>query len=176
MSVYALGDRRPILPNEGEYWIAPDAQVMGDVMLAHQASVWFGAVLRGDMDRITVGENSNIQDGSVLHADPGSPLSIGKNVTIGHMVMLHGCTIGDGSLIGIGSVILNNVKIGKNCLIGARALITEGKEIPDNSMVLGAPGKVVRLLSDEEGAALRLSADHYVDNWKRYMAGLKKLD
>ena len=176
MSVYALGDRRPILPNEGEYWIAPDAQVMGDVMLAHQASVWFGAVLRGDMDRITVGENSNIQDGSVLHADPGSPLSIGKNVTIGHMVMLHGCTIGDGSLIGIGSVILNNVKIGKNCLIGARALITEGKEIPDNSMVLGAPGKIVRLLSDEEGAALRLSADHYVDNWKRYMAGLKKLD
>lgn len=176
MSIYALDDRRPSLPGEGNYWIAPDAQVIGDVMLAHQVSVWFGAVLRGDMDRIVVGENSNVQDGSVLHTDPGSPLFIGKNVTVGHMVMLHGCTIGDGSLIGIGSVILNNVKIGKNCLIGAKALLTEGKEIPDNSMVLGAPGKIVRQLSDEEGAALRLSADHYVENWKNYLSGLKKID
>ncbi|MEX0838640.1 MAG: gamma carbonic anhydrase family protein, partial [Parvibaculum sp.] len=137
MAIYAIGDARPILPPDGEYWIAPNAQVMGNVKLEKNASVWFGAVLRGDNELITIGENSNVQDGSVLHTDPGSPLTIERDVTIGHMVMLHGCTIGAGSLVGIGSIILNNTRIGKGCLIGANTLIAEGKDIPDYSMVLG---------------------------------------
>lgn len=176
MPVYAIGDARPILPAKGDYWIAPDAQVMGNVKLEKNASVWFGAVLRGDNELITIGENSNVQDGSVLHTDPGSPLTIGPNVTIGHMVMLHGCSIGEGSLIGIGSIVLNNTKIGKGCLIGANSLIAEGKDIPDYSMVLGSPGKIVRTLDKETAEALRLSADHYVENWKRYAAGLTRID
>lgn len=176
MPVYALGNRKPILPAEGEYWIAPNAEVMGNVKLEKNASIWFGAVLRGDNELITIGENSNVQDGSVLHTDPGSPLNIGRNVTIGHMVMLHGCTIGEGSLVGIGSIILNNAKIGKGCLIGANSLIAEGKEIPDYSMVLGSPGKIVRTLEKEMSEALRLSADHYVENWKKYATGLKRID
>lgn len=176
MPVYAIGDRKPILPAEGEYWIAPNAEVMGNVKLEKNASVWFGAVLRGDNELITIGENSNVQDGSVLHTDPGSPLMIERDVTIGHMVMLHGCTIGAGSLVGIGSIILNNAKIGKGCLIGANTLIAEGKEIPDYSMVLGSPGKIVRTLEKEMSEALRLSADHYVENWKKYAAGLKRID
>jgi len=175
MAIYQLGDVKPILPGEGNYWVAPDAQVMGNIELKQNASVWFGAVLRGDNERITIGENSNVQDGSVLHTDMGFPLTIGKDVTIGHMVMLHGCTIGENSLVGIGSIILNGAKIGKNCLIGANSLITENKEIPDNSMVMGSPGKVVRQLSDEEASALALSAHHYVENWKRYAAGLKPI-
>ena len=173
MAIYALGDKTLIKPASGQFWIAPDAQVIGDVELKDKASVWFNAVLRGDNERITVGENSNVQDGSVLHTDPGSPLVIEKNVTIGHMVMLHGCTIGEGSLIGIGSIILNGAKIGRNCLIGANSLIAEGKTIPGNSMVLGSPGRVVRTLSEEEGAALALSAAHYVENWKRYAKEMK---
>ena len=176
MPVYAIGDRKPILPAEGEYWIAPNAEVMGNVKLEKNASVWFGAVLRGGNELITIGENSNVQDGSVLHTDPGSPLTIERDVTIGHMVMLHGCTIGAGSLVGIGSIILNNAKIGKGCLIGANTLIAEGKEIPDYSMVLGSPGKIVRTLEKEMSEALRLSADHYVENWKKYAAGLKRID
>ncbi|MDP1627180.1 gamma carbonic anhydrase family protein [Parvibaculum sp.] len=176
MPVYAIGDAKPILPAEGDYWIAPNAEVMGNVKLEKNASVWFGAVLRGDNELITIGENSNVQDGSVLHTDPGSPLVIERDVTIGHMVMLHGCTIGAGSLIGIGSIVLNNTKIGKGCLIGANSLIAEGKDIPDYSMVLGSPGKVVRTLDKETAEALRLSADHYVQNWKRYAAGLKRID
>lgn len=176
MPIYALGDSRPILPDDDAYWIAPDAQVMGSVTLERNASVWFGAVLRGDNEMITIGENSNVQDGSVLHTDPGSPLTLGKNVTIGHKVMLHGCTVGDNSLIGIGSIILNNTKIGKNCLIGANTLIAEGKDIPDNSMVLGAPGKVIRQLNDEQAATLAFSATHYVENWQRYARELKRLD
>lgn len=168
MAIYALGGTQPILPSQGEYWVAPNAQVMGNVKLARNASVWFNAVIRGDNELISIGENSNVQDGSVLHTDPGSPLTTGANVTIGHMVMLHGCTIGDGSLVGIGSIVMNGTKIGKCCLIGANTLIPEGKEIPDYSMVLGAPGKVVRTLTEEQGAALRLSSDHYVENWKRY--------
>ncbi|MEQ9152998.1 MAG: gamma carbonic anhydrase family protein [Parvibaculum sp.] len=176
MPVYAIGEKKPILPGESEYWIAPNAEVMGNVKLERNASVWFGAVLRGDNELITIGENSNVQDGSVLHTDPGSPLTIEANVTIGHMVMLHGCTIGEGSLVGIGSIILNNTKIGKGCLIGANTLISENKEIPDYSMVLGSPGKVVRTLDKETAAALRMSADHYVENWKKYAAGLTRLD
>jgi len=143
------------------------------VILKKNASVWFGATIRGDNDPITIGENSNVQDGSVLHTDTGYPLTIGANVTVGHKVMLHGCTIGDGSLIGIGSIVLNGAKIGKNCLIGANCLITEGKEIPDNSLVMGAPGKVVREISEDQAKTLAGGAMHYVENWKRYRAGLR---
>lgn len=172
MAVYNLGDIVPELPNDGEYWIAPNAAVIGRVILKKNASVWWGATLRGDNDPIIIGENSNVQDGSVLHTDTGSPLTLGSNVTVGHLVMLHGCTIGDNSLVGIGSIILNGAKIGKNCLIGANCLITEGKEIPDNSLVMGAPGKVVRELSEMQAQVMAAGAQHYVANWKRYRAEL----
>ena len=172
MTVYSLGATTPTLPAQGEYWVAPTASVMGNVILKKNASIWWGAIARGDNDPITIGENSNVQDGSVLHTDLGAPLTIGANVTIGHMVMLHGCTIGDGSLIGIGSIVLNGAKIGKNCLIGAGTLITEGKEIPDNSMVMGAPGKVVREIGEQHAMILQASALHYVENWKRYARDL----
>lgn len=168
MAVYNLGNVTPELPNDDEYWIAPTAAVMGRVILKKNASVWWGATLRGDNDPIIVGEGSNIQDGSVCHTDTGSPLTIGANVTVGHMVMLHGCTIGDNTLVGIGSIVLNGAVIGKNCLIGANCLITEGKEIPDNSLVMGAPGKVVRELSPEQAARMAFGSQHYVENWKRY--------
>jgi len=173
LSVYNLGNVTPELPNDDEYWIAPTAAVIGRVILKKNASVWWGATLRGDNDPIVVGEGSNIQDGSVCHTDTGSPLTIGANVTVGHMVMLHGCTIGDNTLVGIGSVVLNGAKIGKNCLIGANCLITEGKEIPDNSLVMGAPGKVVRELSPEQAARMAFGAAHYVENWKRYRRELQ---
>lgn len=173
MNVYDLGAAAPTLPADDEYWIAPNAVVLGNVVLKKNASIWFGAVLRGDNDPIVVGENSNVQDGSVLHTDTGSPLTIGANVTVGHKVMLHGCTIGDNSLVGIGSIILNGARIGRNCLIGAGALITENKVIPDNSMVLGAPGKVVREVSEQQAMVLAGSAAHYVANWKRYREGLR---
>ena len=176
MTVYSLGATGPSLPVEGEYWIAPNAAVMGNVIMRRNSSIWWGAIVRGDNDPIEIGENSNVQDGSVLHTDIGSPLTIGANVTIGHMVMLHGCSIGDGSLIGIGSIILNGAKIGKNCLIGAGALITEGKEISDNSMVMGAPGKVVREIGEQHAIILQASALHYVENWKRYRAELARAD
>ncbi len=174
MAVYNLGNLVPELPNEDEYWIAPNAAVIGRVILKKNASIWWGATLRGDNDPIIIGENSNVQDGSVLHTDTGSPLTLGANVTVGHLVMLHGCTIGDNSLVGIGSIILNGAKIGKNCLIGANSLITEGKEIPDNSLVMGAPGKVVRELSDMQAQVIAGGAAHYVANWKRYRAGLSQ--
>jgi carbonic anhydrase/acetyltransferase-like protein (isoleucine patch superfamily) len=173
MAVYNLGNVTPELPNDDEYWIAPSASVIGRVILKKNASVWFGATLRGDNDPITVGENSNVQDGSVCHTDHGSPLVIGANVTVGHMVMLHGCTIGDNSLVGIGSIVLNGARIGKNCLIGANCLITEGKEIPDNSLVMGAPGKVVREVSQEQARMLAAGALHYVENWKRFRRELR---
>ncbi len=172
MTVYSLGAVAPTFPEQGEYWIAPTASVMGNVILKKNASIWWGAVIRGDNDPIEIGENSNVQDGSVLHTDLGAPLTIGANVTIGHMVMLHGCTIGDGSLIGIGAIVLNGARIGRNCLIGAGALITEGKEIPDNAMVMGAPGKVVREIGDQHALILQASAMHYVENWKRYVRDL----
>ncbi|MDR3510465.1 MAG: gamma carbonic anhydrase family protein [Caulobacteraceae bacterium] len=173
MNVYDLGAAAPSLPEDGEYWIAPNAVVLGNVVLKKNASIWFGAVLRGDNDPIVVGENSNIQDGSVLHTDSGIPLTIGADVTVGHKVMLHGCTIGDNSLIGIGSIILNGARIGRNCLIGAGSLITENKVIPDNSMVVGSPGRVIREVSEQQAMALTASAAHYVANWKRYREGLK---
>ena len=172
MTSYKLGDRSPSVPIDGEYWIAPTATVLGNVIMQKNASVWFGAVVRGDNEPITIGENSNVQDNSVLHTDIGFPLTIGAGVTVGHLVMLHGCTIGDGSLIGIGAIVLNGARIGRNCLIGAGALITEGKEIPDNSMVVGSPGKVIRTLSEDQLAGIAAGAAHYVENWKRYAADL----
>lgn len=171
--VYDLGSRRVQLPQDGEYWVAPNATLVGNIVLHRNASVWFGAVLRGDNDPIVIGENSNVQDGSVLHTDEGVQLTIGVGVTIGHMAMLHGCTVGDNSLIGIGAVVLNGAQIGRNCLIGARALITENKVIPDNSLVVGAPGRVARVLSEAEIEGLRHSARHYVENWKRFAAEMK---
>jgi carbonic anhydrase/acetyltransferase-like protein (isoleucine patch superfamily) len=173
MTIYSLADKKPQLPPEGEYWIADNAVVVGDVSLKPGASIWFGVTVRGDNDPITIGANTNIQDGSVLHSDPGEPLIIGDNVTVGHMVMLHSCEIGDNTLIGIGAVVLGRAKIGKNCLIGANALITEGKVIPDNSLVMGQPGKVVRELDEGQIQALTASAQHYVQNWKRYVTDLK---
>lgn len=175
MAIYALGDKSPILPPEGEYWIAPDAQVIGNVKLARGVSIWFGVVIRGDNELITIGENSNIQDGSVLHSDEGSPLTIGANVTVGHKVMVHGCTIGDGSLIGIGSIILNRAKIGKHCLVGAQALVTEGKEFPDFSMILGAPAKVAKTLGEDYAAVLQGSADNYMRNRDLFSKQLRKI-
>lgn len=175
MTIYALGDSKPQLPPQGEYWVAPSASVIGNVILHPNASVWFGAVLRGDNDPITVGPDSNIQDGSVLHTDMGSPLTLGRGVTVGHKAMLHGCEVGDYSLIGIGAVVLNGVKIGRNCIIGANALITEGKIIPDNSLVVGQPGKVARERDPAHIAVLQMSAEHYVQNWKRFAAELRSL-
>ncbi len=171
MSVIALGDQVPSLPQPGEYWIAPTATLIGRVTIKKNASVWYGAVLRGDADSITIGENSNVQDGAILHADPGYPLTVGDSVVIGHMAMLHGCTIGDGCVIGIGAIILNGAKIGKNCLIGAGALVTGGKDIPDESVVMGSPGRIVRQLTDDDRQAMAGGAERYVENWRRHAAG-----
>jgi len=173
MALYELDGMAPQIPASA--WVAESAQVMGQVTLGEGASVWFGAVLRGDSDRITVGAGSNVQDASVLHVDSGVPLVVGERVTIGHKVVLHGCTIGDESLIGIGAVVLNGAKIGRNCLVGAGALVTEGKEFPDGSMIIGSPAKAVRQLTPEQIEGLRRSAAHYVENARRYRAGLKKL-
>ena len=163
---YDLKDKKP--KSSGENWVAPNATIIGDVTLEKNSSIWFNAVLRGDIEKNQIGEGSNIQDGSVLHTDSGFPLKVGKDVTVGHLVMLHGCTIGDNRLIGIGAVILNNAKFGKNCIIGAKALITENKEIPDNSLVVGLPGKVVREVTEDEKKAVLENTKHYQDNWKRY--------
>ena len=170
--LYSLGEDSVEITGE-DYFVADNATVVGKVRLEDNSSVWFNAVIRGDNEWITVGENSNIQDGSVLHTDPGIPLTIGKNVTVGHQVMLHGCTIGDNSLIGINSVVLNGAKIGKNCLIGANSLVTEGKEIPDGSLVMGSPAKVIKTLSEAQQARLLLSAETYVKNFKRFKAEMK---
>lgn len=166
MAIFTLGDKRPQIG--ADVWIAPNATVIGDIRLADQASVWWNAVLRGDNDPIHIGAHTNIQDGSVLHTDEGIPMHIGADVTVGHMVTLHGCSIGDGSLIGIGSIVLNRAVIGQGCLVGANTLIPEGKVFPDRVLIVGSPGKVVRELSDEEVARLKKSAAHYVDNAGRY--------
>ena len=170
--IYSLGERR--VETEGDdYFVADNAQVIGSVKLGRNASVWFGATIRGDNELITIGENSNIQDGAVLHTDAGIPLTVGRGVTVGHLVMLHGCTIAENCLIGIGSVILNRTRIGRNTIIGANTLIGENKEIPEGVLVLGSPGKVVRQLSPEEIAMLEKSALHYVENGKRYKRDLR---
>ncbi len=173
MAIYELDGVAPEVAASA--WVANSAEVMGNVQLAEDASIWFGAVLRGDCESISIGEGSNIQDASVLHADLGKPLVVGRHVTVGHQVMLHGCTIGDESLIGIGAVVLNGAKIGRNCLVGAGALITEGKEFPDGSMIIGSPAKAVRQLTPEQIEGLRRSAQHYVDNARRFKTGLRKL-
>ncbi len=173
MPVYRIADKVPQLAESA--WIAPNATVIGDVRLAENVSIWWNAVLRGDNDPITIGENTNVQDASVLHTDAGVPLTLGRDITVGHMVMLHGCTIGDGSLVGIKSVILNGAMVGKHCLIGANTLIAEGKVIPDRSVVMGSPGKVVRELSDEQLARFARNAPHYVQNARRYQQFLEEL-
>ncbi len=173
MAIYELDGRAPQMADSA--WVADSAQVIGDVTLGEDVSIWFGSVLRGDTSNLQIGAGTNIQDGSVLHADPGKPLVVGERVTVGHQVMLHGCTIGDESLIGIGAVVLNGAKIGRNCLVGAGALVTEGKEFPDGSMIIGSPAKAVRELSPEQIEGLRQSAQHYIDNARRYKSGLRKL-
>ena len=175
MTIYALDGVAADLPPADSHWIAPSADVIGKVRLLADASIWFGAVLRGDNEWITIGEGSNVQDGCVLHTDLGAALTIGKNCTIGHKTILHGCTIGDNSLIGMGAIVLNHAVIGKNCLIGAGALIAEGKVIPDNSLVVGSPGKVLRTLSDDEIKAMHKNAARYVENLKRYADSLETL-
>lgn len=172
MAIYEIDGKTPQV--DATAWIAESAEVMGNVRLDQDASVWFGCVLRGDTESMHIGEGSNIQDLSVLHADRGMPLTIGKRVTVGHKVMLHGCTIGDESLIGIGAIVLNGAKIGKHCLVGAGSLVTEGKEFPDGSMIMGTPAKVVRQLTPEQIEGLRHSAQHYIDNARMFRATLKK--
>lgn len=173
MAIYELDGVAPKIAESA--WVADSAEVMGRVTLGEDASVWFGTVVRGDTESITIGAGSNIQDASVLHADFGKPLVVGCNVTVGHQVMLHGCTIGDESLIGIGAVVLNGARIGRNCLVGAGALVTEGKEFPDGSMIIGSPAKAVRQLSPDQIEGLRQSARHYIDNARRFKSGLRKL-
>ncbi len=173
MAIYALDGIAPQLAASA--WVADSAQVIGQVTLDEEASVWFGTVVRGDTDSIRIGAGSNIQDACVLHADAGQPLVVGQRVTVGHQVTLHGCTIGDESLIGIGAVVLNGARIGKHCLVGAGSLVTEGKEFPDGSMIMGSPAKVVRQLSPEQIDGLRRSAQHYMDNARRFRTGLQAI-
>ncbi|MEM6896511.1 MAG: gamma carbonic anhydrase family protein [Pseudomonadota bacterium] len=173
--IYTLDGVAPQLPEDGDFWVAPDANVIGHVILETATSIWFGATLRGDNEPIRVGAGSNVQENAVLHTDMGFPLTIGAGCTIGHKAMLHGCEIGDNSLIGMGATVLNGAKIGKNCLIGACALVTEGKEIPDGSLVMGAPGKVVRMLDDGAIEGLQGSARGYQANMRRFRAGLTAL-
>ncbi|HEY3777989.1 MAG TPA: gamma carbonic anhydrase family protein [Rhizomicrobium sp.] len=175
MTLYALGDARPDLPQESQFWIAPTATVIGRVRLLSQASVWFGAVLRGDNDWIVVGENSNIQDNCVIHTDAGQPVTVGANVTVGHSVVLHSASIGDSTLIGMGSTVLSGARIGPNCLIGANTLVPEKKDIPANSLVLGQPARVVRSVDESQIALIRASAEIYVANWRRFRKELAKL-
>jgi carbonic anhydrase/acetyltransferase-like protein (isoleucine patch superfamily) len=173
MAVYEVDGICPTVPESA--WVADSAQVMGDVVLGEDVGIWFGVVARGDTATIRIGARTNIQDLSVLHADVGQPLTIGTGVTVGHKAVLHGCTVGDNSLIGIGAVVLNGAKIGQGCLVGAGALVTEGKEFPDGSMILGSPARVVRQLTPEQLQGLRLSADHYVANARRFQASLHKI-
>lgn len=175
MPIYELNGERPELPDVGSFWVAPDAHVIGRVRLGEDVGIWFGAVVRADNDRITVGDRSNVQEGAMLHADEGFPLTIGADVTIGHHAIVHGCTIGANTLIGMGATILNGARIGRNCLIGANALVTEGKEFPDNSLIVGAPAKAVRTLDAAAAEGLRASAAGYVANWRRFASGLKQI-
>ena len=175
MAIYQLEGIRPDLPADGAFWLAPTATIIGNVHLAANASVWFGAVLRGDNEPIIVGPASNVQDNCVLHTDPGAPLTIGANCTIGHQATLHGCTIGDGSLVGIGATILNNAVIGEGCIIGAHALITQGTTVAPRSLVVGAPGRVIRPVTAKEAENLAQAAAHYVARWQHYKAHLHQL-
>ena len=174
MALYELDGKRVTTPGHGRYWVAPNATVIGNVHIGEDASIWFGSVVRGDNEPVTIGPRVNIQESCVLHTDPGFPMTIGEGATIGHMVMLHGCTIGRGALIGIGSIILNGAEIGEECLIGANTLIGEGKRIPPRSMVLGSPGKVVRTLSEDDVKRFGAIAGRYVTNWQRFAKGMKQ--
>lgn len=176
MPLYALDDRTPRLAAPGRIWIAPDAHVIGDVVLEEDVSIWFGAVLRGDNEPIVIGARSNVQEGAMLHADPGFPLTVGAEVTVGHHAILHGCTVGAGALIGMGATVLNGARIGAGSLVGANALVTEGKEFPENSLVIGSPAKAVRTLDAAAIERLRASAMHYVKNARRFAAGLRRID
>jgi carbonic anhydrase/acetyltransferase-like protein (isoleucine patch superfamily) len=173
VAIYQLGDDSPRIATTA--WVAENATVVGRVSLAEDSSVWYGCVLRGDNETITVGRNTNVQDGSVLHTDAGVPLTLGANVSVGHLAMLHGCTVGDGTLIGIGSVLLNGSKIGRNCIVGAGALVTEGKEFPDGALIVGRPAKVVRMLTPEQIAHLGRTAEHYVENAARHRTQARRL-
>ena len=174
--IYKYLDKAPQFAVPFEGWVADSARVIGDVYLGHKANVWFGAVIRGDNERINIGNCTNVQENAVIHTDAGIEVNIGDNVTIGHLAMLHGCTVGENSLIGIGAVVLNNAKIGKNCIIGAKALVTEGKEIPDNSLVMGAPAKVVKTLTDEQVVMLKMSALHYAHKSEQFKTGLQQIE
>jgi carbonic anhydrase/acetyltransferase-like protein (isoleucine patch superfamily) len=176
MPVYSLNERVPELPAPGRFWIAPDAHVIGSVRLGEDVGIWFGATLRGDNELIAIGARSNIQEGCVLHTDPGAPLTIGTDCTIGHRAILHGCTIGNNSLIGMGATVLNRARIGANCLVGAGALVTEGKEFPDNSLIVGVPARAIRTLDDATVRGLREAARRYVENWQRFSNGLTRID
>ena len=176
MPIYELDGQAPDFPGEGNYWVAETATLIGRVRLKKDASVWFGSVLRGDNEWIELGERSQIQDNATLHTDPGFPLSIGANCVIGHNVILHGCAVGDESLIGMGAIMLNGAKVGRNCLVGAGAMITEGKDFPDNSLVVGAPARVIRTLDDKAAKMIRAGADIYVRRWQQYAKGLKRID
>src|SRR5215213_2676596 len=173
MPLYSLEDVHPILPEPGRFWLAPDAHVIGRVRLGPDVGIWFGAVLRGDNELIDVGDATNIQDGAMLHTDEGAPLAIGAGCTVGHHAIVHGCTIGENSLIGMGATVLNHARIGANCLVGANALVTEGKEFPDNSLIVGAPAKVIRELNPEALEGLRRSAANYVRNAEKFRSGLR---
>lgn len=173
MPIYRLGERVPNTPSPDRYWVAPDANVIGSVTLGEDVGIWFGATLRGDNEPITVGRGTNIQEGVMVHSDPGFPATIGEDCTIGHHAIIHGCTIGDNSLIGMGATILNGAKIGRNCLVGANALVTEGKEFPDNSLIVGSPARAIRTLDGEAVKGLTKSAEKYVGNWKRFAEELK---
>ncbi len=175
MPLYALGEMQPETPPADRFWIAPDAHVIGQVHLGADVGIWFGAVLRGDNEPITVGARTNIQEGTMIHVDPGFPVTIGEGCTIGHHAIIHGCTIGENSLVGMGATILNGAKIGRNCLVGANALVTEGKEFPDNSLIVGSPARVVRTLDENAASGLRKSADSYVRNWQRFARDLRPL-
>ena len=175
MTLYALDGVAPVLPASGNYYIAPGARVIGNVTLAEEAGIWFNAVLRGDNEPIVIGPGSNVQDGCVLHTDPGFPLTLGAGVTVGHSAILHGCTIGDGTLIGMGAVVLNGAKIGKGCLIGANALVTEGREIPDHSLAVGQPARVIRPVDAAMAAELRRAAEIYQKRQRQYRAGLVEM-
>ena len=175
MPLYALGNDAPQVPPEDDYWLAPDAHVVGKVRLGAGVGIWFGAVLRGDNELIAIGSGTNIQEGTMIHTDMGYPATIGENCTIGHHAILHGCTIGDNSLVGMGATILNGARIGNNCLVGANTLVTEGKEFPDNSLILGSPARVVRTLDEKAMAKIRTSSASYVDNWKRFRRDMRPL-
>ncbi|OLP56632.1 gamma carbonic anhydrase family protein [Rhizobium rhizosphaerae] len=176
MPLYALGPHRPSLPQAGRFWIAPDAHVIGQVLLGDEVGIWFGAVLRGDNEPIRIGARSNIQEGAVLHVDAGFPVTIGEGCTIGHRAIVHGCTIGDNCLIGMGATILNGAVLGRNCLVGANALVTEGKVFEDNSLIVGAPARAVRLLDAAAVAKLKASADSYVGNWRRFASEMRLIE